>query len=139
MGTCNETKADSKVVLVSCSGMCVHGQISAGAVHQVIYERAPGKCDWICPAAIPAKIDWQIDRLNNACGIIAVPGCQALCDVKALREAGIKPNKIVPAYQVCDFEPWGMELTDIPPLKRQELIDRLAEVIEKEVASLWHE
>ncbi len=127
---------NSKVILVSCSGMCVHGQISAAAVHQVIYERAQGMCDWICPAAMPAKVEWQIDRLKNARGIVAVPGCQALCDVKTLRAAGFKPNKTVPAHKVCDFEPWGMELTDIPLRERQELIDTLAQVIEKEVADL---
>ncbi len=139
MGVCNETKSDSKVILVSCSGMCVHGQISAGAVHQVIYEKAQGKCDWVCPAAIPAKIDWQLERLRNARGIIAVPGCTALCDVKVLREAGIRPNKTIPAYKVCDFEPYGMELTDIPLRARQELIDKLAQAIEQEVENLWQD
>ncbi len=131
MAICNGNKNDSKVILVSCSGLCVHGQISAGAVHQVLYEKAPGKCDWICPAAISANIEWQIDRLKNAQAIIAVPGCTALCDIKLLREAGFEPTKIVPAYKVCDFNPWGMELSDIPPHERQDLINELSEVIEK--------
>ncbi len=139
MSTCGENKSDSKVILVSCAGMCVHGQISAGAVHQAIYGKAQGKCDWICPAAIAANIDWQIERLKNAQGIIAVPGCTALCDIKLLREAGFEPTKIVPAYKVCDFKPWGMELTDIPPLERQEMIDKLSEVIKDEVDRLYHE
>ena len=56
MGICGESQNESKVILVSCAGMCVHGQISAGAVHNVIYEKVKGKYDWICPAAIPAKI-----------------------------------------------------------------------------------
>ena len=139
MSACGETNSGSKVILVSCSGMCVHGQISAGAVHQVLYEKAPGKCDWICPAAIPARIDWQMKRLNNAIAVIAVPGCQEVCDVKALRAAGIKPNKIVPAYKVCNFEPWGMELTDIPAEERQAMTDQLAQAIEGEVMAFWHE
>ncbi len=139
MNACKESQSDSKVILVSCSGMCVHGQISAAAVHDVIYNRVQGKCDWICPAAIPAKIDWQINRLKNGRGIIAVPGCPALCDVKALREAGIKPSKIVAAFEVCDFEPWGMELSDIPQHERQAMIDTLAQVIEGEVVSLLHD
>lgn len=138
MGICSENKNDSKVVLVSCSGMCVHGQISAGAVHQVLYEKAPGKCDWICPASIPANIKWQIDRLKNARAIIAVPGCAALCDIKLLKKAGFKPTTIVAAYKICDFKPWGTELPDIAPRKRQEMINKLSEVIEKEVVRLFH-
>ena len=137
MAICNENKNATKVILVSCSGMCVHGQISAGAVHQVLYERAQGKCDWICPAAIAANIKWQVDRLKNAQGIIAVPGCTALCDIRLLKKAGFKPSRIVAAYKTCDFEPWGMELPDIPPSEKQEMIDKLAEAIEKEVSDLY--
>ncbi|PKG31277.1 putative zinc-binding protein [Methanoregula sp.] len=136
MSACNDNKSESKVILVSCSGMCVHGQISAGAVHQVLYEKAKGTCDWICPASIQAGIDWQLDRLKNARAIIAVPGCPELCDVKSLRKAGFKPDKIVPAYKVCDFEPWGIELPDIPTAERQDMIDKLSDVIAQEVAKV---
>ncbi len=134
MGTCSGNKEKSKVILVSCSGMCVHGQISAGAVHRVLYEKAQGKCDWVCPAAIPAGVDGQIERLKKAETIIAVPGCPALCDVKALKKAGIAPSKIVAAYKVCDFEQWGVELPDIPPDKREEMVDALSTAILSEVA-----
>ncbi len=139
MGSCGENKNGSKVILMSCSGMCVHGQISAGAVHQVLYERAPGKCDWVCPAAIGARIGWQIDRLKNARAIVAVPGCAASCDVTFLKQAGFKPTKTIAAHKVCDFGPWGIELSDIPADKRQEMINKLADVIEKEIAVVCSE
>lgn len=137
MGICGESKADSRVILVSCSGMCVHGQVSSEAVHNVIYEKAQGKTNWVCLAAVAAKINWQINRLKNARAIVAVPGCPAYCDIKLLKEAGFEPTAVVDAHKICDFSRWGMELTDIPQPERQELVNKLSEAIEQEVAKLY--
>ena len=79
---------------------------------------------------------WQIDRLKNAQAIIAVPGCPAKCDIKLLKDAGFVPTKVVESYKVCDFKPWGMELTDIPLQERQGLINKLSEAIEQEIDGL---
>lgn len=136
---CTENKNDSKVILVSCSGMCVHGHISREAVYNVIYEKSKGKCDWVCPTAIPAGIKWQVNRLKNAQAIIAVPGCPAHCDIKILKEAGFKATAVIDANDICGFTSEGMELSDIPSTEKQEFINRLSAVIENEVNNYYHD
>lgn len=133
---CGESKSESKVILVSCSGMCVHGQVSREAVHNVIYEKAVGKTNWVCPTAIPLNIGWQINRLKNAKAIVAVPGCPVHCDVKLLQAAGFAPTVIVDAHEVCHFAPNSMELTDIPVEERKNLVNKLAKAIEQVVVKL---
>lgn len=133
---CGESQSEAKVILVSCSGMCVHGQVSREAVHEVIYEKAVGKTNWVCPTAIPLKIGWQINRLKNAKAIVAVPGCPIHCDVKLLQAAGFVPTVIIDAHEVCHFAPNSMELTDIPLKERKDLVNKLAETIEQAVIKL---
>jgi uncharacterized metal-binding protein len=98
-------QASKPIVVMSCEGACVRGEISRQAASYLCHELAPEKTARICLGGAFTKDGGQRALVGNAKRVLALEGCAIRCASRMMR--GHFPElvpEVIVTDALCDFD-----------------------------------
>jgi len=94
-----------QVVVLSCDGACLRGEVARQAANELCYSLAPEKTVRICLGAAFTKETSQRQLVRNAPRLIALEGCYINCASRMMGGVieGLKPE-VINVDQLYDFD-----------------------------------
>ncbi len=109
-------QADKAVVVMSCEGACLRGEIARQAANILCFELAPQKTARLCLGGAFTKDAGQRGLARNAPSVVAVEGCLLECATRMMK--GVVPQ-LTPTVIVADrhyeFDRRLFGIDDMPP------------------------
>lgn len=127
-GTCSlcegyaERQKTKPVVVMSCEGACLRGDISRQAANILCHKLAPESTVRICLGGAFTKDTGQRDLVRTASRLIAIEGCPVNCASRMMAGVieGLTPE-IVRADMLCSFDKKLFGIDEVPPEEIQAL------------------
>jgi uncharacterized metal-binding protein len=100
-----ERNAHKPIVVMSCEGACLRGEISRQAANQICQQLAPEKTVRLCLGGAFTKDAGQRGLVRDAKRIIALEGCAIRCASRMMRGhfPDLDPEVIV-TDRLCEFD-----------------------------------
>ncbi len=98
-------QASKPVVVMSCEGACLRGEVARRAANMLSFELAPEKTARLCLGGAFTKDCGQRNLAKNAGRILAVEGCYLECASRMMK--GVLPDldpEVVVADRLYDFD-----------------------------------
>lgn len=92
-------QAEKEVVVMSCEGGCLRGEIARQAANILCYELAPQRTARLCLGGAFTKDAGQRGLARNAPKVIAVEGCLLECATRMMK--GVVPQ-LAPTVVIAD-------------------------------------
>ena len=125
---------DKPVVVMSCEGGCLRGEIARQAANILCFELAPEKTARLCLGGAFTKDTGQRELARNAPKLVAIEGCFIECATRMMKGAvpGIAPDVVI-ADKLCKFD---RRLFGINEMPEAEIRQHAREVAEKVAQTL---
>ncbi len=92
-------QASKPVVVMSCEGACLRGEIARRAANQLCFELAPDKTARLCLGGAFTKDCGQRTLVRNASRVLAIEGCYLECATRMMK--GVVPD-LKPEVLIAD-------------------------------------
>jgi AhpD family alkylhydroperoxidase len=112
----SKAQSSKPVVVMSCEGACVRGEISRQAANHLCHELAPEKTARLCLGGAFTKNSGQRSLVGNAKRVVALEGCVIRCASRMMR--GHFPDlapEIIVTDSLCDFDRSLFGVDSLPP------------------------
>lgn len=111
-----ERQKSKPVVVMSCEGACLRGEVARQAANILCHSLAPEKTARICLGSAFTKDTGQRALVRNAPRLIALEGCVINCSSRMMNGAieGLTPEIIV-ADRLYDFDRRMFGIEEMPP------------------------
>ncbi len=108
-------EAAKPVVVMSCEGGCLRGEIARQAANILCFELAPEKTARLCLGGAFTKDTGQRRLARNAPKLVAIEGCFIECASRMMKGAapGIKPEVVI-ADRLYDFDRRLFGINEMP-------------------------
>ena len=108
-------QASKPVVVMSCEGACLRGEVARRAANVLCFELAPEKTVRLCLGGAFTKDTGQRALARNAKRIVAIEGCFIECSSRMMRGvvAGLKPEVVI-ADTLYDFDRKLFGINEMP-------------------------
>ena len=122
-------QGNKPVVVMSCEGGCLRGEIARQAANILCFELAPEKTARLCLGGAFTKDTGQRELARNAQRLVAIEGCFIECATRMMEGAvpGIVPEVVI-ADRLCKFD---RRLFGINEMPEAEIKQHAREVAEK--------
>ena len=122
-------QADKPVVVMSCEGGCLRGEIARQAANILCFDLAPEKTARLCLGGAFTKDTGQRQLARNASKLVSIEGCFIECATRMMKGAvpGIAPEVVV-ADRLCEFD---RGLFGINEMDEADILQHAREVAEK--------
>ncbi len=129
-----QRQANKPVVVMSCEGGCLRGEIARQAANILCFELAPDKTARLCLGGAFTKDTGQRSLVRNAAKVIAIEGCFIECATRMMTGVvpGLAPD-VVMADELCEFD---RRLFGIDEMPEQEIRQHAREVATQIARSL---
>src|SRR6266496_6438909 len=99
------SQASKPVVVMSCEGGCLRGEIARQAANILCFELAPKKTARLCLGGAFTKDTGQRALVRNASKLVAIEGCSIECATRMMKGVvpGITPQVAI-ADKLCKFD-----------------------------------
>lgn len=127
-------QATKPIVVMSCEGACVRGEIARQAANLICHTLAPEKTARLCLGGAFTKDTGQRNLVRNAKKVIALEGCFINCSSRMMK--GVLPDldpEVVIADRLYEFD---KELFGIDEMSEDEIKAHSQEVAKKIVERL---
>ena len=100
-----KSQASKQVVVMSCEGGCLRGEVARRAANVLTFELAPEKTARLCLGGAFTKDTGQRDLVRNASRVVAIEGCFIECATRMMKGVvpGLNPEVII-ADRFYDFD-----------------------------------
>ncbi len=125
-----QKQASKPVVVMSCEGACLRGEVARRAANALCYELAPEKTARLCLGGAFAKDCGQRALVRNASRVVAIEGCYLECATRMMK--GVIPElepEIVVADSLYEFDRSLFGIEEMPEAELSEHARRLAQAI----------
>jgi uncharacterized metal-binding protein len=107
-----QRQASKPVVVMSCEGGCLRGEVARRAANILCFELAPEKTVRLCLGGAFTKDTGQRALVRNATRMVAIEGCFTECATRMMK--GVVPNLepeviIADLLYECDPKLFGIE------------------------------
>lgn len=111
-----ERQKSKPVVVMSCEGACLRGEVARQAANILCHSIAPEKTVRICLGGAFTKDTGQRNLVRNAKRLIALEGCPVNCSSRMMAGVleGLKPEVIV-ADQLYEFDRSKFGIEEMTP------------------------
>lgn len=111
-----ERHKDKPVVVMSCEGACLRGEVARQAANVLCHSLAPEKTVRICLGGAFTKDTGQRNLVRNAKRLIALEGCLVNCSSRMMSGVidGLGPQVII-ADQLYQFDRNMFGIEEMPP------------------------
>ncbi len=108
-------QAAKPVVVMSCEGACLRGEVARQAANIVCHDLAPAKTARLCLGGAFTKDTGQRNLARNGARVIAVEGCFLECSSRMMKGVipELKPEVII-ADTLYDFDRNLFGIDDMP-------------------------
>ena len=98
-------QASKPVVVMSCEGGCLRGEVARRAANVLCFELAPEKTARLCLGGAFTKDTGQRALARNAARIVAIEGCFIECATRMMKGVvpGLQPEVVI-ADRLYDFD-----------------------------------
>ena len=126
-----ERQKSKPVVVMSCEGACLRGEVARRAANILCHSLAPEKTARICLGSAFTKDTGQRALVRNAPRLIALEGCVINCSSRMMNSAieGLTPEVIV-ADRLYDFDRRLFGIEEMP----SEQIESHAQAVARKIA-----
>jgi uncharacterized metal-binding protein len=126
----SRAQAAKPVVVMSCEGACLRGEVARRAANLLCHELVPDKTVRLCLGGAFTKDTGQRSLVRNGARVIALEGCFIECASRMMKGVvpGFEPEVII-ADQLYDFDRSLFGINDLP----EEKIRAHAETVAKKV------
>ncbi len=110
-----QQQASKPVVVMSCEGACLRGEVARRAANMLSYELAPEKTARLCLGGAFTKDCGQRALVRNAGRVIAIEGCFLECATRMMK--GVIPElkpEVVVADGLYDFDRSKFGIEEMP-------------------------
>lgn len=107
--------AKKSIVVMSCEGACLRGEISRQAANHLCHELAKEKTVRLCLGGAFTKDAGQRGLVRNAARVVALEGCSTRCASRMMRGhfPDLKPEVFV-TDGMCDFDRSRFGIEELP-------------------------
>jgi uncharacterized metal-binding protein len=120
------------LVVMSCEGACLRGEIARQAANILSYSLLPDKAARICLGGAFTKNTGQRGLVRNAPRLVAIEGCGTLCATRMMQGVlGELAPEVFIASALCDFDAGLFGIEEMP----EEEIKTLARTVAERVAA----
>lgn len=125
-----QRQACKPVVIMSCEGACLRGEVARRAANVLCFEMAPDKTARLCLGAAFAKDTGQRALAGNASRLVAVEGCFLECAARMMKGVipGLEPEVVV-ADGLYDFDRGLFGIEEMPEPELNEHAREVAKAI----------
>ena len=111
-----ERHKDKPVVVISCEGACLRGEVARQAANILCHSLAPEKTVRICLGGAFTKDTGQRNLVRNATRLVAVEGCFTNCASRMMAGVikGLEPEVII-ADRLYNFNRSLFGVEEMPP------------------------
>lgn len=126
-------QADKPIVIMSCEGACLRGEISRQAANHLCFSLLPEKTVRLCLGGAYTKDGGQRNLVRNAKKIVALEGCFIQCASRMMQGVvpDVKPEVII-TDKLFEFDTKLFGINEMP----EEDIKTNAEVVASKVAAM---
>lgn len=122
-GLCEEyaqREATKPVVVMSCEGACLRGELARLTANYVCDELAPDKTARLCLGGAFTKDTGQRNLARQAPRVIAIEGCPILCATRMMKAVlpDLEPE-VVLVTKLTSFDPELFSIRDLPEPERK--------------------
>jgi uncharacterized metal-binding protein len=120
--------AAKPVVVMSCEGACLRGEISRQAANHLCHVLAPEKTVRLCLGGAFTKDTGQRALVRNAPRVLALEGCSVRCASRMMR--GHLPDmkaEVIITEALCDFDRSLFGIEELPATHLRDLGRAVAE------------
>lgn len=98
-------QASKPIVVMSCEGGCLRGEVARRAANLLTFELAPEKTARLCLGGAFTKDTGQRALARNASRVVAIEGCFIECAARMMKGVvpGLNPEVVV-ADRLYDFD-----------------------------------
>jgi uncharacterized metal-binding protein len=127
-------QAKKPIVVMSCEGACLRGEIARLAANLICYKLAPEKTARLCLGGAFTKNTGQRNLVRNAKKVIALEGCFINCSSRMMKGAvpDLDPEVVI-ADRLYDFD---KKLFGIDEMSEDEILLHSQEVANKVLEKL---
>ena len=113
-----ETQGSKPVVVMSCEGACLHGEVARRAANILSHELAQEKTARLCLGGAFTKDCGQRALVRNASRVVAIEGCYLECASRMMKGVipELKPEVIV-ADRLYEFDRNLFGIDEMPEAK----------------------
>ncbi len=108
-------QAIKPVVVMSCEGGCLRGEIARQAANILCFELAPEKTARLCLGGAFTKNTGQRALVRNASKLVAIEGCSIVCATRMMK--GVVPDiapQVAIADKLCEFDTRLFGINEMP-------------------------
>lgn len=125
-------QVDKPVVVMSCEGACLRGEIARKAANLICHELSPQKTVRICLGGAFTKDGGQRQLVRKGKRVIAVEGCFIECASRTMK--GVIPDLDAEIIIADDLYEFNRDLFGIDEMPEEQIKEHALEVAEKVVA-----
>lgn len=127
-------QGNKPVVVMSCEGGCLRGEIARQAANILCFELAPDKTARLCLGGAFTKDTGQRELARNAPKLVAIEGCFIECATRMMKGVvpGLAPEVVI-ADKLCEFDRTLFGINEMP---EAEIRQHAREVAEKVAQTL---
>jgi uncharacterized metal-binding protein len=110
------------IVVMSCEGACLRGEISRQAANHLCHRLAPDQTVRLCLGGAFTKNTGQRALIRNAARVVALEGCSIRCASRMMRGhlPDLEPEVFV-TDGMCDFDRSRFRIDELPEEEIREL------------------
>ncbi len=129
-----ERQKSKPVVVMSCEGACLRGEVARQAANVLCHSIAPEKTVRICLGGAFTKDTGQRNLVRNGKRLIAIEGCPVNCSSRMMAGAleGLKPEVVI-ADRLYEFDRSKFGIEEMTP---EEILVHARTVAEKIAGTL---
>lgn len=126
-------QAGKSVVVMSCEGGCLRGEIARQAANILCFQLAPEKTARLCSGGAFTKDTGQRALARNAPRLVAIEGCFIECATRMMQGAvpHVAPQVVI-ADKLCEFDRTLFGIDEMP----EEEIRALAREVAAKIAQI---
>lgn len=127
-----ERQAHKPIVVMSCEGACLRGEISRQAANRLCHQLAPEKTARLCLGGAFTKDAGQRRLVRDAQRVIALEGCAIRCASRMMR--GHFPDleaEVIVTDGLCEFDRGLFGVDELP----EEEVRALGQTVASKVAA----
>ncbi|MBI4858201.1 MAG: putative zinc-binding protein [Acetobacterium woodii] len=122
------------VVIMSCEGACLRGEISRRAANHICHDLIPAKTVRLCLGGAFTKDGGQRNLVKNAERVIALEGCFIKCASRMIK--GVVPDAEPEVIITDKLFTFDTNIFGINEMTKEEIHDNSLEVAKKIVEQL---
>ena len=123
-------QGNKPVVVMSCEGGCLRGEIARQAANILCFDLAPEKTARLCLGGAFTKDTGQRELARSAPKLIAIEGCFIECATRMMKGAvpGLAPEVVI-ADRLCEFDRRLFGINEMPEAEIRQHAQEVAEKV----------